>query len=68
MSLACRQAPAATEMAHSSGSTATTSQDKVFSNANLNVSVNAGDYFEIQTTTPATAPGISNIYGTLIIQ
>jgi hypothetical protein len=49
-------------------STATTSTDKVFSNANLNVSVVAGDYFEIQTTTPATAPGISNIYGTLIIQ
>jgi hypothetical protein len=50
------------------GSTANTSTDKVFSNSNLNVSVVAGDYFEIQTTTPATAPGISNIYGTIIIQ
>jgi hypothetical protein len=50
------------------GSTATTSTDKVFSNANLNVSVVAGDYFEITTTTPASAPGISNVYGTLIIQ
>lgn len=49
------------------GSTATTSQDKVYSNSNLNVSVVAGDYFEITTTTPATAPGVSNIYGTLVI-
>ena len=50
------------------GSTATTSTDKVFSNSNLNVSVVAGDYFEITTTAPATAPGVSNLYGTLIIR
>ena len=48
--------------------TATTSTDKVFLNSNLNVSVVAGDYFEITTTAPATAPGVSNLYGTLIIR
>jgi len=46
-----------------------TSGDKVFSNSNLNVTVVAGDYFEITTTTPAwvTPASNSNFYGTLII-
>ena len=46
------------------------SNDKVFATTSLSISVVAGDYIEIITTTPAwvTAPGSSFIYGTIYIQ
>ena len=51
-------------------SVANNSKDKVFSNTGLSISVSQGDYIEIITTTPAwtTAPGLTNIYGTIYIQ
>jgi len=46
------------------------SLDKVFGTTGLNISVVAGDYIEITTTTPAftTAPGATFIYGSIFIQ
>lgn len=51
-------------------STANNSLDKVFGTTGLNISVVAGDYIEITTTTPAftTAPGSTFIYGSIFIQ
>ena len=47
-----------------------TGLEKVFGTTSLNISVVAGDFIEIITTTPAwvTGPGSSFIYGTIIIQ
>ena len=47
-----------------------TSQDKVFSASGLSISVVAGDYIEITTTTPAwtSLPGNTVIYGSILIQ
>jgi len=51
-------------------STANNSLDKVFSATGLSISVVAGDYIEITTTTPAwsVAPGSTYIYGSIFIQ
>lgn len=48
----------------------TSSIDKVFSNTGLNISVVAGDYIEIITTTPAwtSAPGSTFAIGNIFIQ
>lgn len=55
---------------NSIGSVADASLDKVWSNTGLSISVVAGDYIEITTTTPAwtTAAGNTTIYGTIFIQ
>jgi hypothetical protein len=47
-----------------------TSADKLFSNSSLNISVAAGDYIEITTTTPAWTSAVGNtiIDGTIFIQ
>ena len=49
---------------------ATTALEKIFGTTSLNISVVAGDFIEIITSTPAwlTPPGASFIYGTIIIQ
>ena len=48
----------------------TTALEKIFGTTSLNISVVAGDFIEIITSTPAwvTGPGASFIYGTIIIQ
>lgn len=49
---------------------ATTALEKIFGTTSLNISVVAGDFIEIITSTPTwlTPPGASFIYGTIIIQ
>jgi len=47
-----------------------TSTDKLWTNYSLNISVNAGDYIEITSTTPSwtTTPGSVSFQGTIYIQ
>ena len=52
------------------GSVGNASQDKVWSNSSLSISVTEGDYIELITTTPAwsTLPSTTYFYGSIYIQ
>jgi hypothetical protein len=46
----------------------TASNQRLYSNNSLNISVSQGDYIEIIMTTPATAPAATFAYGSIFIQ